>query len=77
MDPNFKPYRTGMMTVLERYPCGKGTVNRKAVCLSIAYANVTVERNSSSEAMNYPSILIRAVAPLNQRKGKGGQTIGR
>ena len=27
MDPNFKPYRTGMVTVLERYPCGKG--NRK------------------------------------------------
>ena len=38
----------------------KGTVNRKAVCLSITYANVTVERNSSSEAMNYPSILIPA-----------------
>lgn len=24
MDPNFKPYRTGMTMVLERYPCGKG-----------------------------------------------------
>lgn len=23
MDPNFKPYRTGKLTVLERYPCGK------------------------------------------------------
>lgn len=23
MDPKFKAYRTGMMTVLERYPCGK------------------------------------------------------
>lgn len=38
----------------------KGTANQKAVCLSITYANVTVERNSSSEAMNYPSILIPA-----------------
>lgn len=25
MDPNFKPYRTGMVTVLEKYPCGRGT----------------------------------------------------
>ena len=29
MDPNFKPYRTGMMTVLERYPCGKGNGKSK------------------------------------------------
>lgn len=57
MDPNFKPYRTGMMTVLE---LEKGMVNQKVVCLSITYANATVERNSSSEAMNYPSILIPA-----------------
>lgn len=70
MDPNFKPYRTGMMTILKRYPCGKGTVNRKAVCLSIAYANVTVERNSSSEAMNYPSILIPADVLPNQKGRK-------
>lgn len=38
----------------------KETANRKVVCLSITYENVTVERNSSSEAMNYPSILIPA-----------------
>lgn len=38
----------------------KETVNRKFVCLSNNYANVNVERNSSSEAMNYPSILIPA-----------------
>ena len=24
MDPNFKPYRTGMLTVKEKYPCGCG-----------------------------------------------------
>lgn len=35
-------------------------VNRKVVCLSITYANVTVERNSSSDEMKYPSILIPA-----------------
>ena len=29
MDPNFKPYRTGMMTVLERYPCGRGNGKSK------------------------------------------------
>ena len=29
MDPNSKPYRTGMMTVLERYPCGKGNGKSK------------------------------------------------
>lgn len=29
MNPNFKPYRTGMMTVLERYPCGKGNGKSK------------------------------------------------
>ena len=22
MDPKFKPYKTGMMTVIEKYPCG-------------------------------------------------------
>ncbi len=32
MDPNFKPYRTGMTTVLEKYPCGKnGTKGRARV----------------------------------------------
>lgn len=29
MDPNFKPYRTDMMTILERYPCGKGNGKSK------------------------------------------------
>jgi len=24
MDPNFKPYRTGMLMVREKYPCGRG-----------------------------------------------------
>ena len=56
---DFKPYKTGMMTVLERYPFGKGNGKSKG-SLSITYANVIVERNSSSEAMNYLSILIPA-----------------
>ena len=67
MDPNYKPYRTGMMTVLE---LEKGTVNQKVVCLSITYANATVERNSSSEAMNYPSILIPVDVLPNQKSHK-------
>ena len=29
MDPNSKPYRTDMMTVLERYPCGRGNGKSK------------------------------------------------
>lgn len=38
MDPSFKPYRTGMMTVLEKYPCGrkpgqKGRNNVFYLCL--------------------------------------------
>lgn len=32
MDPSFKPYRTGMMTVLERYPCGKENGKTKGRC---------------------------------------------
>ncbi len=31
MDPTFKPKRTGMMTVLERYPCGSHTGGRNFV----------------------------------------------
>lgn len=51
----------------------KKTANRKAVCLSITYANVTVERNSSSEAMNYPSILIPADVLPNPKGSETGR----
>lgn len=29
MDPRFKPYRTGMVTVKEKYPCGRGQSGSK------------------------------------------------
>lgn len=29
MDPKFKAYKTGMVTVLERYPCGRGNGQRR------------------------------------------------
>jgi hypothetical protein len=28
MDPNFKPYESGLLTVEERYPCGKSIGQR-------------------------------------------------
>ena len=31
MGPNFKPYKTGMVTVFERCPCGRGAPGRSSV----------------------------------------------
>lgn len=28
MDPNFKPYESGLLTIEERYPCGKSIGQR-------------------------------------------------
>lgn len=64
MDPKFKAYKTGMDTILERYPCGRGTVKDEVP--SITYANVIVEKSSSFLAMNYRATLVLAVARLNQ-----------
>lgn len=60
MDPNFNPYRTGMMTALERYPCEKGNGKSKGRMFVYHLCKCDCGKNSSSEEMNYPSILIPA-----------------
>lgn len=64
MDVYFKSYKTGMVTVKEKYPCDRG--DGKGRNHVFTFANAIMERNLSFQAMNFLAILIRAVAPLNQ-----------
>lgn len=64
MDPKFKAYKTGMDTVLERYPCGRGDGQRRGVVYYLCKCDCGKEFIVS--AMNYRTTLILAVARLNQ-----------
>ena len=73
MNPNFKPYRTGMMTVLERYPCGKGNGKSKGRMFVYYLCKCDCGKEFIVGGVNYPSILIPADVLRNRKKEKQGE----
>lgn len=63
MDSKCKEYKTGTVTVLERYPCGRETAKDEVPF--ITYTNVIVKKSSSFLEMNYHVTLILVIAPRN------------
>ena len=77
MNPNSKPYRTDMMTVLERYPCGKGNGKSKGRMFVYYLCKCDCGKEFIVGGVNYPSILIPADVLQNPKgQNQGDPTTG-